>query len=260
MKRSHVVATFLIVVVAVGAWVALSHSSNTTKPPEPTKTTTSVTPTKETALDQSASTFDKTQYSLTNPTSIWVIVNKKRPLNPKDYVPADLVVPNVPLRVPGNESMKVRKVTATALETMFAAAKKQGINLMLSSGYRSYSYQVALYNGYVKTQGQAVADTQSARPGFSEHQTGLAADVEPVSEKCDVDQCFGNLPEGKWLAANAYQYGFVIRYPLNKDNITGYEYEPWHVRYVGIPLATEMHKEGVSTLEEFFDLPAAPDY
>lgn len=83
---------------------------------------------------------------------------------------------------------------------------------------------------------------------------------EPLNEKCDVDQCFANLPEGKWLAANAYRYGFVIRYPKGQDNVTGYEYEPWHVRYIGIAAATEMHNEGVSTLEAFFGLPPAPTY
>jgi len=121
--------------------------------------------------------FNKQQYSLTDPASIWVVVNKQHPLNPKDYTPADLVVPNVPLRVPGNESMQLREVTATAMEQMFADAKTQGINLMLSSGYRSYAYQVNLYGGYVNTEGRAVADTQSARPGYSEHQTGFAADI-----------------------------------------------------------------------------------
>src|SRR6266702_851827 len=90
--------------------------------------------------------FNKKQYSLTDPTSIWIIVNKQHPLSPKNYAPSDLVVPSVPLRVPGNESMEVRQVTATALQTMFASAKAQRINLMLASGYRSYSYQVSLYN------------------------------------------------------------------------------------------------------------------
>ncbi len=207
-----------------------------------------------------ASTFDKTQYSTTDPSSIWVVVNKQHPLIPKNYVPADLVVPAVPLRVPGNESMQVRQVTAIALQTMFAAAKAQGINLMLSSGYRSFAYQTALYNGYVKTQGQAVADTQSARPGFSEHQTGLAADIEPTSEQCDVDPCFGNLPEGKWLAANAYKYGFIIRYTPGNQAITGYVAEAWHVRYVGTALSNEMRSTGIETLEQFFNISGGPNY
>jgi len=131
---------------------------------------------------------------------------------------------------------------------------------MVSSAYRSYSYQVSLYGKYVRDQGQSVADTQSARPGYSEHQTGLAVDVEPYDQQCDVEQCFADLPAGKWIAANAYKYGFIIRYTKDKTHVTGYEYEPWHVRYVGVELATEMHNQHIETLEEFFGLPAAPDY
>lgn len=207
-----------------------------------------------------ATTFNKSAYSTTDPTSIWVVVNKQHPLNPKTYVPSDLVTPNVPVREPGDPTMQVRAVTATALEQMFAAAKSQGLNLQLSSGYRSYDYQNSTYNGYVQAQGQAAADAASARPGYSEHQTGLAADIEPVSRQCELDQCFANLPEGKWLAANAYLYGFIIRYTQADQSITGYEYEPWHVRYVGVALATELDKEGVTTLEQFFDITGGETY
>lgn len=226
------------------------------KPAAASKATTTQT----TAKSKTGDGFNKQQYSLTDPTSIWVIVNKQHPLNPIDYAPSDLVVPNVPLRVPGNESMQLRAVTATAMETMFAAAKAQGINLMLSSGYRSYSYQVSLYGGYVNTEGQTTADTQSARPGYSEHQTGLAADIEPVSRNCEVDPCFGNTPEGKWLAANAYLYGFIIRYTTGNESITGYEAEPWHVRYIGTALSKELHDTGVQTLEQFFNVPGGTTY
>ncbi|HET6863989.1 MAG TPA: M15 family metallopeptidase [Candidatus Saccharimonadales bacterium] len=199
-----------------------------------------------------STTFNKNQYSLTDPNSIWVIVNKKHSLRPVTYAPSDLVVPSVPLRAPGNESMQLRQITASALEQMFAAAKAAGINLQLSSGYRSYSYQVGTYNSYVKQSGQAYANTISARPGFSEHQTGLAADIEPVSRQCEIVDCFANLPEGKWLAANAYKYGFLMRYPADKASITGYDYEPWHFRYIGTALSTELRALHVETLEEFF--------
>jgi D-alanyl-D-alanine carboxypeptidase len=130
------------------------HTSTTQKPP----------------VSQSQSGFDKKQYSTSDPTSIWVVVNKKNALNPVSYKPSDLIVPSVTLRVPGNESMQVSKETANALEKMFGDAKNDGIKLMLASGYRSYTYQVNLYNGYVKTMGQAKADKTSARPGHSEHQ------------------------------------------------------------------------------------------
>lgn len=206
------------------------------------------------------SNFNIHQYSQSDPASIWVVVNKQRPLNPPDYAPDDLTVPNVPLRVPGDASMQLREEAATALETMFTAAKKQGFNLMLSSGYRSYSFQMSLYGSYVQTQGKAAADTFSARPGYSEHQTGLAADVEPTNQQCDVNQCFGQLPEGEWLAANSYKYGFIIRYTAANHTVTGYEPEPWHVRYIGVAASTEMHKENSPALESFFGLPAAPGY
>lgn len=204
--------------------------------------------------------FNKQQYSLTDPNSIWVIVNKQHPLNPIDYAPADLVFPNVPLRVPGNESMQVRQVTAKALEQMFATAKSQGLNLQLSSGYRSYTYQVNLYNSYVKADGQARADQESARPGYSEHQTGLAVDLEPTSRHCELETCFAETPEGKWLYANSYRYGFILRYTTTNQAVTGYESEPWHFRYVGTDLANEMHKTGVTSLEQFFGVSGGSRY
>jgi D-alanyl-D-alanine carboxypeptidase len=204
--------------------------------------------------------FDKSQYSLTDPASIWIVVNKQHQLNPKNYVPADLVTPSIPLDNPGGPDMQVRRETATALEQMFAAAKTEGINLMLASGYRSYVYQIAVYNGFVKTQGQATADKSSARPGYSEHQTGFAADIEGTNRKCRIDQCFANTPEGQWLVANAYKYGFIIRYQLGAESITGYEYEPWHVRYIGKTLANELHSKNIETLEQFFNVSGGTSY
>lgn len=204
--------------------------------------------------------FDKKKYSTTDPASIWVVVNKPLPLNPVDYTPNDLVYPNVPLRVPGNESMQLRKEAATALEQMFAAAKKDGLDLMISSGYRSYPYQVGLYNGYVKSSGQAAADTYSARPGHSEHQTGLGVDIEPASKKCELDACFATTPEGEWLAKHAFEYGFMLRYTTEKENITGYESEPWHYRYVGVDLAQELFTTNTKTLEEFFGVKGGKEF
>lgn len=240
----------LVVIAAAGVLLWLKQTPKSVQPPAKNSTASAAQKT----------VFDKSQYSLTDPTSIWVVVNKQRPLNPQTYIPTDLVTPNVPLRVPGNESMQVRRITATAMEAMFAAAKAQQVPLMLSSGYRSYTYQVGLYNGYASSSSTAQADTYSARPGYSEHQTGLAFDVEPLDQQCDVDQCFANLPAGKWVAAHAYEYGFLVRYPADKVAVTGYTYEPWHLRYVGKPLAAELHKLHIETLEEFFGLPPAPNY
>jgi D-alanyl-D-alanine carboxypeptidase len=88
----------------------------------------------------------------------------------------------------------------------------------------------------------------------------LAFDAEPLDQKCDVDQCFADLPAGKWIAAHSYEYGFLLRYPADKVAVTGYQYEPWHLRYIGKALASELHKDHIKTLEEFFGLPAAPGY
>jgi len=217
-----------------------------------TKTTTPSSSSTTATTKPSQAVFDKNQYSLNVSSSLWVVVNKGRVL-PSNYVPAGL-------RVFGSSGMNLGAEAANALQQLFNGATNAGLDLMLSSGYRSYNTQVGLYNSYVASYGQASADTFSAKAGHSEHQTGLAADLAPTSRQCELDVCFGNLPEGKWLAANAYKYGFIIRYPADKTQITGYQYEPWHVRYVGTNLSNEMHKTGITTLEEFFGLPAYTSY
>lgn len=202
------------------------------------------------------------QHSLTSAGSLWVIVNKTRRLNPANYTPANLVTPNIPLRDNiTNDEKQVSADMTTALEKMVDDANTQGVHFNLQSGYRSYQFQVKLYNTYVREQSKSVADSQSARPGYSEHQTGLAVDLGGTSKpSCNVEDCFAKTIEGKWLAANAYSYGFIIRYPSGKEDITGYVYEPWHIRYVGTALSEQMHEHGIETLEQFFDLPNAPNY
>jgi D-alanyl-D-alanine carboxypeptidase len=251
--QKKVFIVLVVVVLAVAGYLAFHKNSNSTS-------TNKSTSSSSTSPGTNPNSFNKQQYSLTDPTSIWVVVNKQHPLNPKDYAPADLVTPNVPLRVPGNASMQLRQASATALGQMFTAAKTQGVSLMLSSGYRSYAYQVSLYGGYVQSMGQAAADQQSARPGYSEHQTGFAADIEPVSRACELGQCFADTPEGNWLAANAYSYGFIMRYNASNQALTGYEPEPWHIRYVGVGLATEMHNTGIDSLEQFFGVSGGAGY
>jgi D-alanyl-D-alanine carboxypeptidase len=204
--------------------------------------------------------INKSLYSTASASSLWVVVNKKHALNPTNYVPADLTDPNVPLRVPGNESMQLRNDAAQALEQMFAEAKKNNLNLMVSSGYRSYNYQVGLYNGYVRSMGQENADKTSARPGHSEHQTGLALDIEPATRNCELHVCFAQTPEGQWLVLNAYKFGFLLRYPADKVAVTGYDYEPWHYRYIGRELASQMYQKNVKTLEEFFSISGGTSY
>lgn len=127
---------------------------------------------------------------------------------------------------------------------MQADAKALGLNIPLVSGYRSYETQENLYNKYVKKDGEKKANTYSAKPGESEHQTGLAFDIG------SVDRSFANTIEAKWLAENAYLYGFIVRYPKGKTDITGYIYEPWHVRYLGEKKAKDVYLSGL-TLEEY---------
>ncbi|MFB5676533.1 D-alanyl-D-alanine carboxypeptidase family protein [Paenibacillus terreus] len=189
---------------------------------------------------------------VTNATAQTVIVNKQRSL-PKGYEPSDLVVPSVPFSFDGpHEKRHMRKEAAGALEKLFAAAKKDGIKLRAVSGYRSYSRQKTIYNNNVKTKGLEYASKVSAVPGMSEHQTGLAIDVSSPSVGNALEQSFGSTKEGKWLAKHAPEYGFVIRYPKGKDDITGYVYEPWHIRYIGVDLAEDAASKGL-TLEEYFD-------
>ncbi|MET4541067.1 D-alanyl-D-alanine carboxypeptidase [Arthrobacter bambusae] len=199
------------------------------------------------------------QHSLTDPASPWVIVNKHRPLSPQDFVPADLVQPNIRLAVSGEASL-LNSTTAAAAAKMFGAAATEGIIMALASGYRSYSTQVATYGGYVASTGQAAADRASARPGHSEHQTGWSFDIADGSGACSFQPCFAEQPAAVWAKANAHKLGFVVRYPWMFHDITGYFYESWHLRYIGVEAASDMVARGIVTLEEYFGLEAAPDY
>lgn len=232
----------ILIVVGAGLFVMQNKKDNA-----PAKQDTS----------QRAPSFDKKKFSLTDPTSPWVVVNKLRPLSPKTYEPADLRTPSMQVE---SSDMQVNSQTATALEALSTAAESEGIELIVASAYRSHDEQVTIYNSMVRGYGQDEADRQSARPGYSEHQTGWAADLGAASGKCRIEACFADTKEGKWLAASAYKYGFIIRYAEGKESITGYEYEPWHVRYVGIELATEMYNKHIQTLEEFFGLGSASTY
>ncbi|RFA18703.1 hypothetical protein B7R25_14165 [Subtercola boreus] len=157
---------------------------------------------------------------------------------------------------------QLRQETIAALTIMFAAAKTQiGVTLVAESGYRSYDNQTSAYHSYVDTLGVEGADQTSARPGYSEHQTGLAIDILDTISGCGTDgDCLGNTATGRWLANNAHTYGFLLRYQADKTSITGYEYEPWHFRFIGTLLAGHLHDVGIDTLEEFFNLPPAPTY
>ncbi|TPV47318.1 M15 family metallopeptidase [Bacillus dicomae] len=184
--------------------------------------------------------------------SIQAVVNKEYGL-PEDYKPEDLVVPNVPFSFSGTlEKSYLRKEVAEALEKLFDLAKKEGIQLNAVSGFRSYDYQKKLYANNVKRKGQEHTDRFSAKPGHSEHQTGLTMDVSSKSANNELELTFANTKEGKWLKENAHRAGFIIRYPKGKESITGYAYEPWHIRYVG-DIAESIYKKKL-TLEEYMNL------
>lgn len=248
MKRLLIVIIGICVVVAI---TLLWRSGQATAP----------APTKAFQTSANAATkFDKTTFSTTNTESPWVIVNKKHPIIPVTYAPNDLRKPNVPLRVPGATEMQLRDEAATALEEMFMAANAEGIHIQVSTAYRGYDYQKTLYDGYVASEGQDTADSVSARPGYSEHQTGWAVDIRSTTDTCGLEVCFGDTPEGKWLAANAHAYGYHLRYPKGKEAITGYGFEPWHFRYVGTSLSQELHTKQIKTLEDFFNVTGGAEY
>lgn len=190
---------------------------------------------------------------VTNTSAYDVIVNKTRNL-PSSYVPKDLVsLDGIPKSLQNDEINQLRKVAYDALKELFLKAKEEkSFELYARSGYRSYNTQAALYKSYVNNYGKEAADKFSAKPGQSEHQTGLAMDITCEGMNYLLDTTFGDTEEGIWVAENAHKFGFVIRYPKGKEEITGYQYEPWHLRYVGVILATEVY-ESQLTLEEYFE-------
>ena len=213
----------------------------------------------ETTPPPASSAAAAPRQSLTDPASPWVVVNKHRPLSPAAYVPAGLVQPRVRLATSG-EAALLNSTTAAAAEKMFAAAAASGVVITLASGYRSFNTQIGTYNKWVQVEGQAAADTASARPGHSEHQTGWSFDIGGGSGRDSFTPAFANQPAAVWAKANAHTFGFVVRYPWMFHGITGYYYEPWHLRYIGVEAAGEMNTKGIATLEEYFGLEAAPAY
>ena len=253
MIRSRTLPILLALVLA-GCVSTVPAYSEIPAPTQKPTTTPTAAPTSIPA--PTVATIDKTLYSIDAADSLWVVADKLRRLSPKKYVPSGLKT----MDVPHAYTPVLRKDAAKAYLKMFRAAKKKGINLVVQSGYRSYSAQVSVYNGWVASLGKKGADLQSARPGYSEHQTGLSVDIASATAGCTIQSCFSKTPEGKWLTKNAWKYGWHLRYPKGKTSITGYKFEPWHWRYVGLDLAAELNLTPKITLEEFFELPAAPDY
>ncbi len=183
--------------------------------------------------------------------SIYVLSNKLNHL-PADYVPNDLVEPDIPFYFSeALEKKKLRSEAAIHMEELFAAASEAGFNLLGASGYRSYATQKGIYDNNVANRGLVATDKVSARPGHSEHQTGLALDVTLESLGYRLVSTLGEMDEGLWLKENAHQYGFIIRYPKEDTSITGYSYEPWHLRYIGQEVATFIYTHDL-TVEELY--------
>lgn len=193
-----------------------------------------------------------------DPDSIHVLVNPQNPLEPEDHAPTDLMAPQV--RTTTENELLLREPAAQALAELVAAAGEEGQILAMTSGYRSYAAQLEIYANRHAAVGTEETDELVARPGYSEHQTGLAADVISIENpECIRGDCFAETPEGQWVAANAADHGFVIRYPQGAEEITGYDFEPWHLRYVGRYTAEEVQEEGL-TLEEYWEQPPAAEY
>ena len=210
-------------------------SVETTPTPSPTTTTT---PTPEPTVEP---TVDTTTLS-----SIQKITNKNHPID-SGYVPANLTIVNVN----SNGTQYLKSEAASELVKMFAAAHKDGIDLYLVSGYRSYSQQLDLYNTYVSTDGKALADSYDAIPGACEHQLGLAVDLSDGNRDHDIDDSFESTAAYQWLLKHSYEYGYILRFPRGKESITGIAYNPWSFRYIGVEEAKKVYDSGL-TLEEYY--------
>ncbi|MED3314046.1 D-alanyl-D-alanine carboxypeptidase [Bacillus thuringiensis] len=246
--RLKLVGIFICVIMMLGIFIIYTNQSIGK---EPDKTNYE---SRENSINKEKDSRGKGQskYNESSFASIQAVVNKEYGL-PEDYKPEDLVVPNVPFSYSGTvEKSHLRKEAAEALEKLFDLAKQEGIQLNAVSGFRSYDYQQRLYTNNVKRKGQEHTDRFSAKPGHSEHQTGLTMDVSSKSANNELELSFANTKEGKWLKENAHRAGFIIRYPKGKESITGYAYEPWHIRYVG-DIAENIYKQK-QTLEEYMNL------
>lgn len=195
--------------------------------------------------------------SFYQPRSIWVLVDKRQPLRPRSYVPPDLVRPDVP----GGDGNQLRSMAAAAVAEMFAEGEAAGAGRMrIVSGYRSYSTQVGVYGRRAASTSTDFADQWIARPGYSEHQTGLSLDIGTVGGPCATHTCLGSTSQGAWLRKNSWRYGFILRYEEGHTDVTGYRPEAWHFRFVGKAVAADYHAGGWHTWEEYLRAPSAPSY
>lgn len=254
MKKRFVILGISAVIACGGAY-GWWHLLQQTHQPTNTAQNTSQHPTSPELITlalphTSAITALKENYD--DPTSQWVVVSKDHPLPDSSFVPSDLAkAPVTANPSKSSEEQSLRSLIFPAVSKMFGDAKSAGYDLMIASGYRSYALQKTYFDNYARTDGVEAANKYSALPGQSEHQTGLSFDISYTDRHCYLDTCFGETPAGVWLATHAYEYGFVLRYPADKTEITKYQYEPWHFRYVGTDLANALHKSNL-TLDEAY--------
>lgn len=178
---------------------------------------------------------------------VLVLVNKLHAVS-KNYKPTDMVA--IKGSYTTNQGLEMKADAYKAFKKMRKTAKADGIRFKICSAYRTYSTQKWLYNNYLNTMGKKLRDIRSAYPGRSEHHTGYAIDLVTKSTGWTLTQDFAKTSEGKWINKHCAEYGFIIRYPKGKTDITGYDYEPWHLRYVGVDAAEEITEQGI-TLEEY---------
>nr|WGD61630.1 LD-carboxypeptidase LdcB [Bacillus subtilis] len=259
----------LVAALSVTAIVGAGREMSNGDAQKDTKTTAETKQTEQKTADSKKSNTQNSDFSLEsqyfndikkvdgletiqNPENILALVNKQYAL-PGNYEPSDLVIPDVEFSFEEKiQKRYIRKEAADALKTMFDAAKKEGYELATVSGYRSYDRQKVIFDNEVSLKGEKKAKEAVAYPGESEHQTGLAMDISSRSNGFELNEAFGSTADGKWVQDNAYKYGFIIRYPKNKEDITKYEYEPWHLRYVG-KKAAKVIQDNDLTLEEHFE-------
>lgn len=243
-------AVVLVAGVAIGIWALQNQDTVTIAQPTTTPAATPTptpTPTPEPSPEP--------QWDVDSPGSLQVVVNKQRPLDPIGWIPDELVWPDIPN--PSGEPLHPE--AAQAAEQMFIEAQAAGLPFWLVSGYRDFAYQEQLFNNFSANYGVEEAETFSARPGHSEHQTGLAIDISEC-DGCGLTEAFGDTPQGIWVRENAHRFGYIMRYHAGEQATVGYVYEPWHFRYVGTEIATDMYENGILNLEDYFGLPAAPTY
>lgn len=254
-----IVGGALVLIAAIGTVWALASQGQTEPEPAQTEQPTQSPkpePSPEPEPSSEPEPAPAPSYDVDSPDSLTVVVNKQRTLQPVEWEPTDLVYPE---GIQNNNGQPLRAPASTALLEMHAAASADGLPLIIASAYRSYWNQDSLFERYAASDGVEAAETYSARPGHSEHQTGLAVDLTDGGG-CTLEECFGETATGLWLRENAYRFGFILRYDDGEQPTVGYLYEPWHFRYVGVEVSTAMHEQGVRNLEDFVGLPAAPDY